>query len=54
MGIVSDVLTIHQEVVEGLGDASSITSGTLQTSVDNELIVLVDDDQLAMIGAGHG
>jgi hypothetical protein len=54
MSIVSDVLTIHQEVIEGLGNASGITSSLLQPSVDNELIVLIDDDKLAMEGLGHG
>jgi len=54
MGIESDVLAISQEFVEGLGDASRRSSRNIQTGMDNELVVLVDDDKLAAVGEGHG
>jgi hypothetical protein len=49
MSIVSDVLTIREQPIEFLGDTTRKGSIILQTSVDNELIVLVDNDELATI-----
>jgi hypothetical protein len=54
VSIVSDVLTISQSRIQILGDSSGRGSPSVQTSVDNILIVLVDDDKLTMVGEGHG
>ena len=54
VSIVSEVLTIGQEGIEFLGDSGSRGSPSVITAMDDALGVLVDDDESAVVGEGHG